>query len=91
MKNDNRVMLGVLRQLELIKENNLELRGGRGYGANHPYQNMVSQGRVKRVYGKSYYDIDGEYIDDDMQDEADEEISPSPKKVKISKAFTNDK
>ena len=68
MKNE---MLAVIRLLEQM-ESNLQQRGGRGYGASHPYVRGY-----RRVYGKSDYSVDDE--------EEHGEVTQRP--VKISRAF----
>lgn len=66
---------------KMLKEtnNNLNIRGGKGYGAGHPYPKPIQ----KAALGTNDYD---EYQEKEEQKKR-EKLGSSNKPVKISKAF----
>ncbi len=80
------------KHIELFKlifenmESSLTMRGGRGYGAGHPYQRTHGS---KRVYGKSAIEEDyiEQKIDHERQKDIDDKVEDDIELVKISKAF----
>jgi hypothetical protein len=86
-KKMNNIYKRILEALAL-REDNLNMRGMRGDGPSHPYNHNSSQGRVRRVYGKSYYDMEDEHAEEDEHEEINQEKTPIEiPQVKISKAF----
>ena len=78
---DYKLIESILNELE----NNLQLRGHRGYGAGHPHQ----MGKVKRVYGQSQIEYDEAQEEYDKSTIVSDEEPHVP--VQISKAFTTKK